>query len=59
MGGPFGDGFVLAPLGAGTARVGETDGVGLPACLDQLLVDDLAGVGFVQEDRPGGLIGPP
>jgi len=42
-GGPFGDSQILALFWAHTLRVGQGFGIGLPACLSKLLVDQLAG----------------
>lgn len=57
LGGPLGDGKVLALFGAG-AR-GETDALRVrdPSRLAQLLVDQLAGLRFIELDGRGGGIG--
>jgi hypothetical protein len=56
-GGPFGDGHVLALLGAGSLREAQVLGIDGPAGLAELLVDQAAGRGFVEVDvgcRGGG-----
>jgi hypothetical protein len=54
---PFGDGLVFALFRACTAGVGELLSIGLPAGLDQLLVDQDAGEFFAEHQLFAGIPG--
>ncbi len=56
LGGPLGDGEVLALLGAGSRGVTDALRVRDPSCLAQLLVDQLAGLRLVELDGGRGLV---